>query len=873
MRSPKTSNDSLVPKISPRSPLLLIAFLMIRLLHGQDLVWDGDVSNAGLQDGGGEWNITDGTRWFNSTASAYETWDNASPSVAVFGVSSGGAGTIMLNGSMTAAGLRFDAAGSGSYTLSGGTLNLSGTPVVTANVDAAISSILDGENGLTKNGVGILTLNGATTNTLTGTIVNVGTLTMNKTGGATAVAGNIQVNAGGTLLWGAAGQVASTSAITVAGGIINFGNRSTSFASYAQTSGGQTGTNAGTIAISGTLAMSGGTVLTLNSGGQWSAHTVDFTGYATAGNALLLASDSTTVITRFTVGEGGLTLSGQNLTLNRATTAGRLGNELVLNGDVTASGTNVLGYGSFSTLAAGAVNQLKMESGVRTWNVTAGTTTVNLATAGNGGLTKTGNGTLILSGGDHNAHAGLTTVNGGTLTLNKVAGINAIAGDLLVSNGTLSWLQHNQIADDATLTVNGGLTLSLGGRNETFTNYTQTAGLGFTSGSGNSGMVNITGLARVSGGGAINVNSGGQMTANAADFTGSSGTAIVVGGSSTVRVSSFTIGAGGLTLSGQGITLARGANEGMMGSELILNGGVTASGNNSINTNTGPHGVARVNLGASVRTFNITAATTTIAVPLVGTGGVLKTGAGTLTLNAVNTYEGKTTVSQGSLRLGAAASISSSSWVQIDSGAVFDTSTISGGHSFSGGTVISGGGGITGSLIVGGTSQLRPGGTSNSESIGTAGDGVGTLAVSGSLSFTPATPGTVAQFQILNSTTADRLTVGGNLTLNASSNMAVVFDSAYSPVWGDSWELIDWGGVLTEGGFSIGTNLRSGMDADLNEGNLNLPDLTPHGHVWEISQFSGAGSLIITIVPEPSRVLLLAISCAALVLRRKRLVM
>jgi len=847
---------------------------MIRLLPGQDLVWDGDVSTAGLQDGGGGWNITDGTRWFNSTATAYETWDNASPSVAVFGVSSGGAGTIMLNGSLTAAGLRFDAAGSGSYTLSGGTLILAGTPVVTANVDAAISSILDGENGMTKNGVGILTLNGATTNTLTGTtIVNAGTLTMNKTGGATAVEGNIQVNAGGTLLWGAAGQVATTSAITVAGGIINFGNRSTSFASYSQTSGGQTGTNAGTIAISGTLAMSGGTVLTLNSGGQWSAHTVDFTGYATAGNALLLASDSTTVITRFTVGVGGLTLSGQNLTLNRATTAGRLGNELVLDGDVTASGTNVLGYGSFSTLAAGAVNQLRMESGVRTWIVTAGTTTVNLVTAGNGGLTKTGNGTLILGGGDHNAHAGLTTVNGGTLTLNKTAGINAIAGDLQVSNGTLGWLQHNQIADGATLTVNGGLTLSLGGRNETLLNYTQTAGDGFTSGSGNSGMVNITGLARVSGGKTINVNSGGQMTANAADFTGFTGTAIVVGGSSTVRVSSFTIGAGGLTLGGQGITLARGANEGMMGSELILNGGVTASGSNSFNTNTGPHGVARVDLGASVRSFKITAATTTIAVPLVGTGGVLKTGAGTLTLNAVNTYEGKTTVSQGSLRLGAAGSISSSSWVQIDSGAVFDTSSISGGHSFSGGTVISGSGSITGSLNVGGTSQLRVGGTSNSESIATAGDGAGTLAVSGSLSFTPVTPSTVAQFQILNSTTADRLTMGGNLTLNASSNMAVVFDAGYTPGWGDSWELVDWGAVLIEGGFSSGSNFRSGMDADLNEGNLDLPDLTSHGHVWEISNFSGAGSLIITIVPEPSRMLLLAFFMVTLVLRRKRLMM
>lgn len=849
---------------------VLVAFVSTAL-RGADLTWDGDTVTTGLQDGAGTWNTTDTNRWYNSTTALYQAWSNGTPDLAIFGAASGTPGTVTLGTPITASGLRFDVAG---YTLSGSTLTLAGASAVTANSDATLSSILAGTAGMTKDGGGILRLGGSTSNTLTGTtIVNGGSLYLSKSGTSTvAVAGNIQVNTGGTLRWDTTnGQLAATTAITLAGGAIHFNNSSPTFASYTQTSGGQvtSSANGGTVTITGTLAMSGGTVLTLNSGGQWSAQTLDLTGYTTSGNAILLASDSTAVLTRFTIGSGGLIMSGQTLALNRATVAGRLGNELVLGGNVTASGTNTISYPVVNVRADSAVNQVNMGAATRTWDITTGTTTVNLSIIGSAGLTKTGAGILVLGGLDANTYAGTTTLGAGTLALAKTAGVNAAPGNIVVSDGTLRWDQSNQVPDDATITVNGGQFLSLGGKSETFANYTQTAGQGFSGSSGNSGVVTVTGLARVSGGGAINVNSGGQMTLYQADFTGGGSSAIVVGGNSTARVTSMTIGAGGITISGQMITLAQGGTAGAQGSELILTGPFNASGTSLIQPSLSASGVTQVNLGSAVRTFNITSGTTTSTVPFIGAGGVLKTGAGTLALNTASTYSGKTTVSQGTVSLGASGSISSSTWVQVDSGATFNTSAVSGGYALSGTTVLSGSGNITGSLQVGATAQLRPGTTSDAADVATAGDGAGTLAVSAALVFTPAAPATVAQLQIFGSGSADKITVGTNLVLNGSSNIAVTFGGSYTPLWGDSWELIDWGGTLTTGGFSTGTNLRSGVNG-ASEGNLDLPDLTAYGHLWQISNFSGSGSLIITIVPEPSRLLLLALGAVVFFRRHRR---
>ncbi|TDU72884.1 putative secreted protein with PEP-CTERM sorting signal [Prosthecobacter fusiformis] len=864
---------------------LFLALLCTHLsLNAATLTWDGNISTGGLQDGTGNWDTTVTDRWYNaaSVPPGYQAWNNANGDTAVFGVGSGAAGTVTLTTAITAGGLTFNTPGSGTYVLSGNTLTLAGTPIIAANAAVDIKSILAGTAGFTKNGTGNLTLSGADGNTLTGKItVSGGTLTTAKSVNVDAINDDIEVTTGGTFVWGANNQIDDAADVIISGGTITFGSRNETIGSYTQTSGGMSSNNnSGIIDIKGTLAISGGNTLTINSRGQWSAHTVDFTGYVGASSTtavLVLGSDNASTVTRLSVGEGGLKLSGQILKLNRTANSTFKGSELLLGGNVTATGVNSITYNEAVTLGAAAVNQVNMGNATRTWTINGddtSITTVELAIVGAGGLTKAGTGTLVLGGIDHNTYAGVTTVSAGRLTMKKSAGFNA-TGDILVNGGTLSWGNSDQIPDTATITVTSGPMFMLGRFNEVFANYVQTGGTGFASGSNNAGVVEITGTATLSGGGTLTVNSGGTMTINQLNATGFSGTLLNIGGNNTSRVTSLTIGPGGMTLSGQNITIAKGPdnNSATLGSELILKGTLTATGNNNFNLTSGSYGVAQINLGTGQRTFAINSGTTTTNLPMVGSGGVIKTGAGILQFNVASTYTGKTTVSGGSLTLAETGSIASSNWIQVDAGAVFNVGSLTSGFTYaptSGTKIISGSGSITGDLHIGGVAQLRPGTTSDNLDISTAGDGIGTLSISGDLSFDADAPTTVAQLQILNASAADKITIGGDLKLTADTFLSVTFDDDYVPMKDHSWTLIDWAGLLDDTGFLLGTNNRTGRDLDNNEGNLNLPDLTEWGLLWDIGAINDGGSLVVTIVPEPSRALLLGLGFFWLGWRRRR---
>ncbi len=108
----------------------------------------------------------------------------------------------------------------------------------------------------------------------------------------------------------------------------------------------------------------------------------------------------------------------------------------------------------------------------------AGSSNVNITgVIANGGAASSGNliydggGVLAFSGGSANTYNGLTTVNSGELDLNKTGGVNAIAGNITLGNGTgtdiLKLLAANQIADTSDLTLSSSGVFDLNGNNET----------------------------------------------------------------------------------------------------------------------------------------------------------------------------------------------------------------------------------------------------------------------------------------------------------------------------------------------------------------------------------------------------------------------
>jgi hypothetical protein len=149
------------------------------------------------------------------------------------------------------------------------------------------------------------------------------------------------------------------------------------------------------------------------------------------------------------------------------------------------------------------------------------------------------------------------------------------------------------------------------------------------------------------------------------------------------------------------------------------------------------------------------------------------------------------------------------------------------------------------------------------------GQDIGTLNVTGNLNLLSiATEQTVMNFTLGAGGASDRINVTNNVLLRATGNLSVLFESGYTPTVGDSWTLLDWGGALNLGDFSLGENLRTGADADGNEGDLLLDDLSPYGYQWNIGTDTGA--LVVSIVPEPSVALLSVLAAAGFASRRRR---
>jgi autotransporter-associated beta strand protein len=639
--------------------------------------------------------------------------------------------------------------------------------------DSTILSGVISTASLTKEGApSTLTLNGAEANTYAGlTTVSAGTLVLDKDAdGTTAVAGNISVG-GGTLQWNENNQVANTSSITMTSGAVDLNGMDETVTSFSN-SGGTFTTGAGHLTGTGaTVTWSGGTNTVNADGVVEDAHivitggtnTVEGQGAGTTGGVLQLNAAG-----------AGLEMTGSTLTLN--SDAGVAG-KLLLKGNVSTNAS-----ASTSTIANGLAlankGTVDLDGGTRTFTVANGAAATDMsisAVIANGGLTKTGAGTLTLSGA--NTYAGATTLTLGTLRAETDAAALG-AGALVLNGGTL------QLASDAP--TNFGRATTVGG-DVTIESDTVTAVAGVTQ---TLGTLSI-------GANTLTVNEGGNATGATSGLTFG---ATTLTGAATIN--SNTIGLttlGAVTGTGNGLTVTGAGNTTLSGGLNTSTGGtLTKSGTGTFTlSSAGSYtGATAINAGV-VDVQNNTSLGTTTGTTTVASGAAVQIDGNGLTIAEAITLNGSGVSGGGALRNLA----NDNAWTgAITLGAVPGGARINS----DGGTLTLSTGGITGegqNLTVGGAGHTTISGIIGTTTGGVTKDGSGTLTLSGANTYTGAT-----------SITAGKLVDSGSIadTSNVTVNGATaIFDLGASHNDTVGTVTLQGGGQITGTGTSALTSSAS----------------------------------------------------------------
>ncbi len=390
-------------------------------------------------------------------------------------------------------------------------------------------------------------------------------------------------------------------------------------------------------------------------------------------------------------------------------------NATIINaGTLTISGLTAseISIGSLSG-TAGTVNvgAKKLKTGV----LNTSTTVASLISGVGGTLEKQGSGTLTLTGA--NTYSGGTTVSSGSLQIGAGGTVGSIAGDV-INNAALLFNRSNNLTyagivlGVGTLTKLGAGVLTLTG-NQTYSGDTiisagtVSIGSGGASGSiaGNivnnaavifnrsdsntyAGVISGSGSLQKSGAGVLSVTGDNLYTGTTTITTGTlsigdGGTSgSIVGNSANSAILRFNrsdnlayngviSGTGSLQKQGAGILTLSGNNTysgttTISAGTLVLTGNKSGAGTTTVNGTTnlrvGNGGVTGSIAGNIVNngtvSFNRSDAITYSSV-ISGLGVLEQLGSGILTLTGANTFSGGTTVSSGSLQIGAGGTVGS----------------------------------------------------------------------------------------------------------------------------------------------------------------------------------------------------------------------
>jgi len=414
----------------------------------------------------------------------------------------------------------------------------------------------------------------------------------------------------------------------------------------------------GTTVDAGTLTMSGSAGFGGNNGSVGSGPLTINTGATATGTvAFSISGDTSAANSRVVHVSGGTLNLGATEYVKTYNLTGGTINAPTAGAEYLRASAAGLFFNSLSSATTSTVaNKVDLTFGNLTVDVANGTAATDLNIsgvisqnqgAGSGAktLTKTGDGTLSLSGTAANTYTGLTTISAGTLSINKNDGITALAGDVLV-NGTGALTsdaaRSNRIADTANVTIDGSsASFQIGGNQSEAIN---------TLAVNNGGSVNIgdTG-SNLRPNGGVTSTGGGTISGSAghAGLNLGGGTRTIDVADSTLAVSA-TIYNGSLTKTGAGNMMVSAANT-YAGGTTVSTG--TMEVNNTSGSGTGT-GTVTVNNAATLKGTGSIAAASGSFVYINGTLHVGNTGATAGTDFALATSGAGSTVFGGSSTLG-----------------------------------------------------------------------------------------------------------------------------------------------------------------------------------------------------------------------------
>ncbi len=662
-------------------------------IPGDSLIFAGSTRLTNANDFGA------GTSFNSITlAAGGGAWAMSGNALALSGGAPAFANNETSNTSSFAPNITFTTAAPTIATTAGGTTTIIGTMnngafLLTAACagPTTISGVISNAGGLTKTGGGTLTLSGV--NTYTGsTTISAGTLT-NGAAGVIADTSAVTVASGAT--WNLAnfdetvGSLAGAGSITLGSATLTCGGDATSTTlsgvisgtgavsktgsgtmtmTGASTYDGATTVSAGTLDISGGGSLIGTLSLITQSGGSAtitngtvtlasSASSVCGVGYAAAGTGTITVNAGGSL----SVGNGGgrvfvggsnggapfgtgvLTIAGGTVTVGAA---GAFPNDKVYLAGFGGVGTINLDGGTLSTQRTFGNGSASVIIHLNGGNLQAGAALANLANSGNvpvdvrngGAIIDTNGFAVSISGvmshstvgGDNATDGGLTKNGSGTLTLSAN---NTFTGTVTVNAGTLSTAAGNTstgaVGSAAGVVVNNGGTISVTGDNA-FTGSTSTSKT-------------------------IQINAGGVVTST---------------GTSSNHLNAVVLNGG---------TLSATTANGSFGN-WNFDQGVSTLGGGTTSTISGGNATLGQTGGATFAIAAGDAVNVSTVIALTGSGadtGLIKSGSGTLTLSAANTYASATAVSAGTLLV--TGSLASGSAVSVGNTATLGgTGTVAG---------------------------------------------------------------------------------------------------------------------------------------------------------------------------------------------------